>query len=588
MAALGLVLWATRASAQVEVQWVGSDPGNGVFDGDFNIAANWDHPSINGPFVPEGQFDEIAIIGNGGTATVSNMVPTQGYMNVSNGTLAVSSSGNIQVDAVETVDANSNPTGIFTTGAASFGGSGVLDVASGGVFEAEILSLNGALVQEITSGGLTPIQVGENASLGGTLEITFSGFTPDSSGSWTLIEANSISGSFTDISATGVTLQDGLFWQTRTVEAGGGREAAELFVDTQLVLAIDADNGGTATIMSPVAGFPVTIEGYRVRSAGGGLNPSGWSSLDDLDGPGNNDGGWRETPGSANQLAELNQDGSTSIDETGVSLGAIYAPDAPPEFRAPVPGADLVFDYMTSDGAVRQGIVNINSSYVNDLVLTVDPTDGDVKLSNPSGFQVDIEAYEITSSMDSLVPGNWTSLDDADGVGNNDGGWRESPGTTSFIAELNEDSALSVSSAGKLLGSIYDFATDHRDLVFSFLMAGESVPLVGTVVYDEFTPSDANFGDFNGDGVVNLADYAVWRNNLGSPASAINENGTGASVVSAADYQVWKDNFGTSYNGGIAAVAGANVPEPATGFVLAIGIGALFAVQIMRPRQRGL
>ncbi|QDU55044.1 hypothetical protein [Aeoliella mucimassa] len=585
LTALGLMLWATHAAAQVEVVWVGADPGNSNFDGDFNVADYWDHPSINGPFVPEGIYDEIAIINNGGTATVSGSVPVQGSLSVSNGTLAVGSGGSIQVAAVDTVDGNSDPTGVFTSGAATFGGNGVLSIANGGAFEAESLSLSGLLQQQITSTGLTAIQVGQSVNLGGNLEIDFSGFTPSSSGSWALIEANSVSGSFVDISAPGVTLQEGLFWGTRTVSVGGGREAAELFVDTQLVLEVDADSGGVATIKSPVAGFPVSIEGYRIRSAAGGLNPAGWNSLDDLDGPGNDDGGWRETPGTANQLAELNQDGASSIDDAGVSLGTIFMPGSPSAFREAVPGTDLVFDYTLADGSVRQGLVNINSSYVNDLVLTVDPTDGDVKLSNPSGFAVEIEAYEIKSSMDSLVPGGWTSLDDADGAGSNDGGWRETPGSSSYLAELNEDSTLAVSAAGKNLGSIYDFATDARDLVFTFLMAGETEPLMGTVLYQEFTPSAADLGDFNGDGLVNLADYTVWRDNLGGSASALNGNGSGSSVVTAADYEIWKDNFGADYTNGLSAVASSNVPEPNTALLVALVVGGYFAMQVVRPKR---
>ncbi|MCO6042745.1 right-handed parallel beta-helix repeat-containing protein [Aeoliella sp. ICT_H6.2] len=55
-------------------------------------------------------------------------------------------------------------------------------------------------------------------------------------------------------------------------------------------------------------------------------------------------------------------------------------------------------------------------------------------------------------------------------------------------------------------------------------------------------------GDFNNDGTVNLADYVVWRNNLGAAdESSINNHGDGMNGVDTADYQLWKDNFGNIY-----------------------------------------
>ena len=52
------------------------------------------------------------------------------------------------------------------------------------------------------------------------------------------------------------------------------------------------------------------------------------------------------------------------------------------------------------------------------------------------------------------------------------------------------------------------------------------------------------YGDFNGDGIVDAADFTVWEDNLGKDASILNGNGTGAAVVVKADYELWKANFG--------------------------------------------
>ena len=73
-------------------------------------------------------------------------------------------------------------------------------------------------------------------------------------------------------------------------------------------------------------------------------------------------------------------------------------------------------------------------------------------------------------------------------------------------------------------------------------------------------------GDYNGNGVVDAADYTLWRDNLGAPTEAsINNNGDGGGVT-ASDYTYWKTRFGNTSGAGAGSVSAA-VPEPAS-FVL--------------------
>jgi T5SS/PEP-CTERM-associated repeat protein len=95
-------------------------------------------------------------------------------------------------------------------------------------------------------------------------------------------------------------------------------------------------------------------------------------------------------------------------------------------------------------------------------------------------------------------------------------------------------------------------------------LAGHTVLTVGTV------PSPVA-GDFNGDGIVNLADYTVWRDNLGAADdSAIAHVGDGMPGVDGGDYEVWKTQFGEQQDSssirGITAV-----PEP-TALVMVAGV----------------
>jgi hypothetical protein len=69
-------------------------------------------------------------------------------------------------------------------------------------------------------------------------------------------------------------------------------------------------------------------------------------------------------------------------------------------------------------------------------------------------------------------------------------------------------------------------------------------------------------GDFNSDGVVDAADYVVWRKGLGS-------------VYTEGDYEVWRANFGqTAGNGTLQARSQSQftVPEPLSQTLLAVGI----------------
>lgn len=78
-------------------------------------------------------------------------------------------------------------------------------------------------------------------------------------------------------------------------------------------------------------------------------------------------------------------------------------------------------------------------------------------------------------------------------------------------------------------------------------------------------------GDYNGDNIVNLADYTVWRDTLGSTTNlAANGemNGASAGVIDYADYVVWQNNF----NAALAANAANSltIPEPPASVMLAI------------------
>ncbi|MEX2093556.1 MAG: hypothetical protein WD971_12805, partial [Pirellulales bacterium] len=89
---------------------------------------------------------------------------------------------------------------------------------------------------------------------------------------------------------------------------------------------------------------------------------------------------------------------------------------------------------------------------------------------------------------------------------------------------------------------------------------------VGSPGYAPGTVQTALLGDYNGNHVIDAADYTVWRDRMGSGGSLPNDASPG--TVDVGDYNYWKSHFGqTGGSGGIAAV-----PEPASGVLLLIAM----------------
>ena len=77
-------------------------------------------------------------------------------------------------------------------------------------------------------------------------------------------------------------------------------------------------------------------------------------------------------------------------------------------------------------------------------------------------------------------------------------------------------------------------------------------------------------GDYNGDGTVSAADYALWRKSLGS-TSDLRADGDNSGAIDAGDYSVWRENFGRA----LATASSASVPEPTNGWLFLVVIAVV-------------
>lgn len=89
-------------------------------------------------------------------------------------------------------------------------------------------------------------------------------------------------------------------------------------------------------------------------------------------------------------------------------------------------------------------------------------------------------------------------------------------------------------------------------------------------------------GDYNSDGIVNAADYTVWRDHLGQTFSLPNRDGTNSGAINTADYTFWVNHFGQHSGAGAGAFAGTAAPEPSSLLMGALGGLAVLGAFVWR------
>ena len=88
-------------------------------------------------------------------------------------------------------------------------------------------------------------------------------------------------------------------------------------------------------------------------------------------------------------------------------------------------------------------------------------------------------------------------------------------------------------------------------------------------------------GDYNQNGVVDAADYAVWRDTLGTVGGGLAADGDNSGEVDAADYVLWRANFGQTAAGSATGLtSGALVPEPASVMLLLTACAAIGSLSL--------
>ncbi|TWT86618.1 Autotransporter-associated beta strand repeat protein [Pseudobythopirellula maris] len=138
--------------------------------------------------------------------------------------------------------------------------------------------------------------------------------------------------------------------------------------------------------------------------------------------------------------------------------------------------------------------------------------------------------------------------------------------------------SLDVSLLGAVSGSSWVIASYDGVLsgVFDAVTPGYTVDYgtgSNSVITLTSTGAPVLLGDYNGNGIVDAADFTVWRDNLGGDNNALmgkgDETGLSAGVVDMADYDLWVSQFGQM----LPSLA-TSVPEPSALLLIGFSIAA--------------
>ena len=244
------------------------------------------------------------------------------------------------------------------------------------------------------------------------------------------------------------------------------------------------------------------------------------------------------------------------------------------------------------NNTVRSNVGNdYNTSFISGHAIRVNnPTDdtwsGPVLIANNALYPDGPDTFQSRAiGSYQLTPGGVTAINNIGSATGNDV-FVDSSGNllTDFVDILNLNAFPLAGS--KLIGA-GDASQQPGDDFNGTTRAGSND--VGAYRYDlsgnpgwtvahAFKPTAAAgpgiAGDFNNNGIVDAADYTLWRDNLGTNFD-LNGNGDeaggSAGVVDAADYTLWATSFGNTAS----TSTSTTIPEPSTLLLLTVGLPLL-------------
>ncbi|HEX6963435.1 MAG TPA: PQQ-dependent sugar dehydrogenase, partial [Lacipirellula sp.] len=231
------------------------------------------------------------------------------------------------------------------------------------------------------------------------------------------------------------------------------------------------------------------------------------------------------------------------------------------------------------------------------VTLTIDRESGAMSLSNPTGADIGIRGYSISSPAGSIEPasiatpisGHYDAPPVGDGSVDADGDWTiTSPSGSMTLFEEEENGAgdggaLGVGQAVTLSAAGGWLASPVEDLQLTLTLAdGSTAP--GAVVYIGNDGMPFERSDLNADGVIDAGDWPALRDNHLLDLSGLSQvqayrsgdlDGDGDNDV--LDFRIFKADYEEANGLGSFAALGARVPEPGA-LALSMICGSLLAL----------
>ncbi len=286
---------------------------------------------------------------------------------------------------------------------------------------------------------------------------------------------------------------------------------------------------------------------------------------------------------------ESNKTDQTVSDEgesVGITLDGFILPSG--DFQVQV---DLYLYNNGLTGSTEYATLGVFHSGSNNVPLRFGSNAGDGlawQLDSDGGSSVDLFRYESVGSLETDL-GGWEAIPN--------GTIASVPtGNAADIGIQNQWVVLTISSQEDLIEfAVNDYVIDSFDnssgsFAAGSILLGHSDPFNSVNPDNEFGFSngaifdnlivteitDGLEGDYNGDSLVNAADYTLWRDALGqtvTPGTGPDGNGNG--LIDQADYDLWAINFGSSELGSLTIA----IPEPASSL---LGFGYLIVFALRR------
>jgi len=380
---------------------------------------------------------------------------------------------------------------------------------------------------------------------------------------------------------------------TATVTVAGGaveNTTNGAALGTTAVLTDDVGGAGSspATRNFVLSGVGDTLDSMIVLNANwhirgnisgaGGLMLNGWSR--------NDGGGVPNTIGS--ELSELRLGGTnTYVGKTTVNFGTLVALGG-----SAIPNSSQVVFSTRSIWGIEAAA---NKSTYNSAILRVDASEtvGSLAGGNATRGSVNINgaAVALTTGADNSTSTYSGSIIGTGGLSKTGTGTFTMDGVKSYTGDTkvlggtlstNSPSLADLADVYLTTGNFFNLNFAGTDTIRSLFIDGIgqavgtwggagsgaaniSALLSGTGTLTVSTlPSDGVQGDYNGNGVVDAADYVLWRKG-GTLQNEVDTPGT----VNAADYDAWRARFGNTSGSGSGNAA---VPEPTSIILVFAGL----------------